>query len=312
MQDRASKAGGDELFVSVIVPVFNDAERLRICLEALAGQTYDAASYEVIVVDNGSDESENIAGVVSNFPLAVYAYEPRPGSYAARNKGLALAKGPVLAFTDADCIPSPTWIETGTQYLERTPNCGLVAGRIELFFKREKGNAIELYENLTAFSQQRWLTEAHGAATANVFTFKSVVEKVGPFNESLFSSGDFEWSERVFLAGYRQVYAQDACVAHPARHTLKQLYKRTVRIAGGVFDRCIRAEQSVWRRNWLFGKLLLAELTPPVNFAISNFRDSRLQGAAQKLSVSLVLLWVRYVSAFEMVRLRLGGVPHRG
>ncbi|MEL6159945.1 MAG: glycosyltransferase family A protein [Cyanobacteria bacterium J06623_5] len=300
------------MFVSVIVPVFNDAKRLRICLEALEGQTYDAACYEVIVVDNGSDEGEEIAGVVRGFSQAVYAYEPRPGSYIARNTGIEMARGPVLAFTDADCIPAPDWIEIGTGHLARTPDCGLVAGRIELFFKREEGNAIELYENLTAFSQQQWLTEAHCAATANVFTFKSIVERVGLFNESLFSSGDFEWSERVFLAGYQQVYADDAWVAHPARHTLRQLYKRTVRIAGGVFNRCIQSEPSVWRRNWLFGRMLLEALTPPVNFAINNFRDARLKGAGQKLSVSGVLLWVRYVSAFEMVRLRLGGTPDRG
>lgn len=300
------------LFVSVIVPVFNDAKRLRICLEALAAQTYSALCYEVIVVDNGSDNPLAIAAVINDFPQARYAHEPQPGSYAARNRGIQLARGPVIAFTDADCIPADDWLEAGVRQLQQTANCGLVAGKIKLFFQAEQGNAIELYENLTAFSQQQWLSEAHGAATANIFTFKSVIDDVGLFNERLLSSGDFEWSERVFLAGYQQVYAEDACVAHPARHTFAQLYKRTVRIAGGVFGRCIGSEHSFWRRNWLFAKLLLADLTPPVNFALSNLKDARLQGISQKLSVSLILLWVRYVSAFEMVRLRLGGVPHRG
>ena len=47
---------GSYLYVSVVIPVFNDLERLRICLDALERQTYPRKSYEVIVVDNGSDE----------------------------------------------------------------------------------------------------------------------------------------------------------------------------------------------------------------------------------------------------------------
>ena len=87
-------------FVSVIIPVFNDAERLKICLTALEKQTYPQDYYEVIVVDNGSDE--NLENVVKQFTQAKLAYYPELGSYAARNHGIALAKGEILAFTDAD------------------------------------------------------------------------------------------------------------------------------------------------------------------------------------------------------------------
>ncbi|HAA30818.1 MAG TPA: glycosyl transferase family 2, partial [Cyanobacteria bacterium UBA8553] len=74
-------------FVSVIVPVFNDAKRLKICLDALEHQTYPKHLYEVIVVDNGSDKNEDIEGVVAQFGQAIASYESIPGSYAARNKG---------------------------------------------------------------------------------------------------------------------------------------------------------------------------------------------------------------------------------
>jgi len=52
-------------FVSVIIPVYNDSIRLRTCLQALEEQTYPQSSYEVIVVDNGSDES--IEPIVAEF-----------------------------------------------------------------------------------------------------------------------------------------------------------------------------------------------------------------------------------------------------
>lgn len=306
-------------FVSVIVPVFNDAARLRLCLQALAAQTYEPENnqkgrknhYEVIVVDNASAASENIPDLVADFSCAVYAYESLPGSYAARNRGIDLAKGDILAFTDADCIPAKDWIEKGVSHLTEIPNCGLVAGQINLFFREAKANPIELYESVTAFPQQRLLDQHKGAATANVFTSRSVMDAVGLFNAELRSQGDLEWGGRVFAAGYRQFYATDVCVAHPARYTLQQLRRRTIRLAGGAFGRSIRPEQNVLQRNWTFTKMLLADLIPPVNFVISAFKDERLSGFKQKSIVPLVLVWVRYISAVEKARLRFGGVPHR-
>lgn len=329
-------------FASVIVPVFNDGARLRLCLQALAIQSYGQSDnprdnprekekdeqidsgypyeyhlhkyqdYEVIVVDNASDANEGIPAMVAEFPFAVYACERVPGAYAARNLGLRMAKGDILAFTDADCIPTADWLEKGVAHLTRIDNCGLVAGRINLFFRGDEANAVELYESITAFPQQRLLCQQQGAATANVFTLKSVVDEVGSFNASLLSQGDLEWGRRVFAAGYRQVYAEDACVNHPARHTFEQLRQRSLRLAGGAFSRFVRPEDGFFRRNLTFAKLLMADLMPPVNFAISALKDERLKGYRQKLLVPLVLIWVRHVSAIEKVRLRLGGFPNRG
>ena len=302
-------------FVSVVVPVFNDAARLQLCLQALAIQTYgqpDEQSYEVIVVDNASDANEGIAAIVAEFPFALYACEQMPGSYAARNHGLTIAKGDILAFTDADCIPSADWLEKGVAHLMRVDKCGLVAGRVNLFFRGAEANSVELYESVTAFPQQQLLSQHQGAATANIFTFKSVMDAVGPFDASLLSQGDLEWGRRVFAAGYRQFYAEDVCVDHPARHTLKQLRQRTLRMAGGTFGRLVRPEYGIVRRNFTFAKLLIEDLMPPVNFAVSALKDKRLSGYRQKLSVPLVLVWVRYVSAIEKVRLRFGGLPNRG
>ncbi|WP_406672106.1 glycosyltransferase, partial [Natronospira sp.] len=87
--------------VAVIVPVYDDARRLAGCLRALEEQTYPADRYQVLVVDNGS--GEDIAGVCRAFPRVRCVSEPRPGSYAARNKGIACTEGEFLAFTDSDC-----------------------------------------------------------------------------------------------------------------------------------------------------------------------------------------------------------------
>ena len=60
-------------FVSVIIPVYNDTERLKRCLGALENQTYPKNLYEVVVVDNGSDD--NVEGLVLLYDQAVMAFE---------------------------------------------------------------------------------------------------------------------------------------------------------------------------------------------------------------------------------------------
>lgn len=300
-------------FVSVIVPVFNDAEHLKICLEVLENQTYPKSLYEVIVVDNASDEEQDIKSVVAQFSQAVATYESLPGSYAARNKGIYLAKGEVIAFTDADCIPAPDWIEKGVKNLLETPKCGLVAGKIKIFFKNpERVTPVELYESITAFPQKELLARQRGGATANVFTFRSVIEQVGLFNAHMKSNGDMEWGQRIYSFGYQQIYADDTCVAHPARYSFWQLYKRTIRLAGGVYDLYIKKDNSLLQQNKTFARLLFNDLIPPLRFVYNAFMDNRLKGLGQKTQVSLVIFVVRYVSAWEKIRLKLGGASNRG
>ncbi|MGF1478324.1 MAG: glycosyltransferase [Cyanophyceae cyanobacterium] len=299
-------------FVSVVIPVFNDAERLKICLKALKAQTYPKTLYEVIVVDNASDEGQDIQGVVAQFDSAIAAFESTPGSYAARNRGLALAKGEVIAFTDADCVPAADWLEKGVKALLRTPNCGLVAGKIELFFKDpSRLTSIELFEKITAFAQKQLLEQYKGGATANIFTFRKVIEQVGNFDTSFKSGGDLEWGKRVFEHGYQQIYAEDVQVAHPARYSWGQIYRRTMRITAGLYSWQCRKAKSQFEQNTIFIICLAQNLIPPLNFMVSTFRDSRLKGLKPKLKVSLVMLFVRYITALEVIRLKLGGIPVR-
>lgn len=178
-------------FVSVIIPVYNDAERLEKCLAALENQTCPQDLYEVIVVDNASDES--ITRVVDKYQQTSATYEPEQGSYAARNKGITIAKGEIIAFTDSDCIPAPDWIENGVMALKNNPDCGIIGGRIKLFFRDpNRLTAVELYEDLTAFPQKRHIEINNFTPTANLFTHKVFFDKVGKFNYKLKSNGDRE------------------------------------------------------------------------------------------------------------------------
>lgn len=298
--------------VSIVIPVLNDSVRLQACLQAIEKQTYASNCYEVIVVDNGSDESHDTAGVVAQFPCTRMGFEPYASSFAARNKGVTLARGEVIALIDADCLPDPDWLEKGTQRLLAVPNCGLVGGRIDIYFQDpQRPTPVELYESLTAFPQQQLIEKQRFAATANVFTFKAIFEQVGGFEPCLKSSGDIEWGQRVAAAGYRLAYADKARVAHPARSTFAQLYQRSIRLAGGDYDLYHYRVSSWVRQQWNYSQLLFFSLVPPLEFVVRTLFDSRLKGIAPKLQVSAVIVFVRYVSAWELLRLKFGGVSTR-
>ena len=113
--------------ISVIVPVFNQAGRLGDCLDALLQQDVPAGSFEVIVVDNGSgDESMAVA---RQRPAVRLLAEPRRSAYAARNRGIRAARGSLIAFTDADCIPRPDWLSRLRERLVDAPEAMVVMGR---------------------------------------------------------------------------------------------------------------------------------------------------------------------------------------
>ena len=188
-------------FVSVIIPVQNDSERLKFCIKALRDQTYSKDLYEVIVVDNNSDE--DIKGALDEFNGVILAYEDSPGPAAVRNRGISLARGDILAFTDSDCIPHNDWIEKGVMSILGVPDCGMVAGRVEFVFRDpSKPTIYELYDSVVHFQQKLYIETRRFGVTANLFTFRRVIDDVGGFDSDAFKVAgceDVDWGWRVFF-----------------------------------------------------------------------------------------------------------------
>lgn len=289
--------------ISVIIPVYNDSKRLKICLEALENQTYPQDLYEVIVVDNNS--KENIQATVDRFDRVKLTSEKKPGSYAARNRGISLAKGEILAFTDSDCIPAANWLEMGIKRLKSVSNCGLVGGKIEIFFKDPHNpTAAEIYDTATNLQQKKYIEEYKYGATANLFTWKKVFEDVGYFDSNLKSGGDGEWGLRVHSRGYTLVYGEDVPIAHPARYSLAELTKKVIRQTGGTYDKEKGKEQN--KLTELFTNIL--QLRPPLRSAYRKVSSNPvLKNNHQKLQLFFAIVYLHYIKNLEKIRLGLGG-----
>ncbi len=274
--------------VSVIIPVYNDFRIVK-CLKALKNQTYPRERYEIIVVDNNSDKH-----FLTNLrKYKIRLLSAKEGTYAARNKGIKAAKGDILAFTDADCIPAKEWIEKGVDAI-RNQAAGLVAGKIELFPKGNRPTIAEMFEIITGFRQELYVKKWHFGATANVFTKKQVINKVGPFNDYLISGGDLEFGKRIFEAGYMQIYAPEVIVWHPARGSVLKILGKHRRVVRGI--NCIQKTKSI--------KKLLVDIKDDWP-QLADFReilgDRRLKKFRLKASIFFILLLVRFARTSQRI-----------
>jgi glycosyltransferase involved in cell wall biosynthesis len=293
-----------EVLVSVVVPVYEGMETLGKCLDALARQTHPA--YEVIVVDNGGNPG--IDELCAGRERVRLCHDSRPGSYSARNAGIALAQGQILAFTDADCVPDPHWVQRGAEGMARN-SCRLAGGRIKPWFEhQEKPSTIELCDViLHTMNQEQMLRECTSLGCANMFVHRTLFESVGLFNAALYSGGDCEFTYRVYRQQEKIVYLEDAIVFHRARRTLKELTQRYRRFAGAEF-----ASKTARGADEPVSQIRSASFRYRVGLCLGNIlrgvRDYRSQQNPLVLASTLLLVesYITSMKAIEYLRLGLG------
>lgn len=220
--------------VAVVIPVWNGEAVLGRCLDALARQTLPRGTYQIIVVDNGSNDAT--ARIARSYTGVELLEEKRPGSYVARNLGIERVRAPITAFTDADCEPAPDWLERILRAAASNPGFGVLAGKIELFDEiAPEREVFGDYERLFSFPQ------AHAArgncATANWASETALLKTLGGFDAALKSGGDRQMALRIRDSGHPLVFVPAMVVRHPVRASRAELVRKRQRLSGGRWDR---------------------------------------------------------------------------
>jgi glycosyltransferase involved in cell wall biosynthesis len=114
--------------ISVIIAACDDRQNLLRCLQSLREQTQPSDQREVIVVDDGSTDGTSEV-VFEHFPEVRLFRQENGGPDAARNTGVRMARGKILAFIDSDCTAPPGWLEALQKSLE-TQEYAIVGGPI--------------------------------------------------------------------------------------------------------------------------------------------------------------------------------------
>lgn len=223
--------------VAVVIPVWNGEAVLGRCLDALARQTLPRAAYQIMVVDNGSNDATCM--IARSYAGVELLEEKRPGSYVARNLGIERVFAPITAFTDADCEPAPDWLEQVLRAAAANPGFGVLAGKIDLFDEiAQEREVFGDYERLFSFPQ------AHAArgncATANWASETALLKALGGFDAALKSGGDRQMALRIRDSGHPLVYVPAMVVRHPVRASRAELVRKRQRLSGGRWDRTRR------------------------------------------------------------------------
>lgn len=163
---------------SVIVPVFEQWRCVPRLLQALREQGWSGA-FETILIDNGS---RSYAPPAALPPRTRILHCDRPGSYAARNTGIAVARGHWLLFTDADCVPAADWLERMAEALARHGDRCLLAGAVEVVAEGgDPLNRYQIYDMVKGIPQAHYVRRGY-AATANLCVPKAIIDSIGTFD----------------------------------------------------------------------------------------------------------------------------------
>ena len=227
--------------ISVVVPFFESQRTIRECVEALMTQDTADATVELLFVDNGAaDGSHSIVDEVTRTsqsdttdaitrPALRLLTESSPGAYAARNAAIRVARGEIIAFTDADCRPDRDWLQAIVRAMSR-PEVGVVVGHCR--YPPEASLALRLlerYENAkTRYVTNRCPAQYQFVYANNMAVRREVFERIGPFVEWA-RAGDTELVQRMAreLPELRVVYSDAMRVTHlefeRARDRLRRL-----------------------------------------------------------------------------------------
>ena len=231
--------------VSIIVPVKNGEKIIEKLIAALLAQDYPKDHIQIIIVDNGS--LDHTTEIIRKYPVILEHENKLASSYAARNKGLSIANGEIIAFTDADCVPEKNWISEGARALNKE-KADMAGGRIEFIFSERK-SAAECFDSLNSFRNDSFIYCKLGAVTANLFVRANLFSKMGLFPE-VQSGGDINWTGKALSNGFSLIYVPEAIVYHPARNFVEVLRKSWF-CGTGIL---LTLKQRSW---WLFRTLYL-------------------------------------------------------
>jgi GT2 family glycosyltransferase len=195
-------------FISVVVPAYQRPAGLGALFQALGEQSYPPYRFEVLVCDDGSTPPLAERVPAKDLPFSVrFLRGENAGPATARNRGIAEARGTIVAFTDDDCVPDPEWLEAIAQAMA-DPAVYAVHGPT-----RSSVPPIDPFVHSIHISRE------HGVATANFAVRKEKLVAVGGFDET-FGAPYFEDEDlsRRLQARFGPItWAEGVRVEHPPR-----------------------------------------------------------------------------------------------
>ena len=241
-----------EIEISVVVPFYNAENHIEDCARALLTQSYPAALYEIIMVDNNS--TDNSADLVRKHPRIKLLSEIKQGSYAARNRGVVESRGRIIAFTDADCVASKDWLRKISAPLD-SAEVGLVQGGRIYAVDSPALSMLAAYESERAsYTFSGTPNRVYYGYTNNMAVRRDLFYRCGPFLEIMRGADSIFVNQVIEYYTSRVIrYVPEAYICHlEIKRTWGYFHKRF------IYGKSL--QQNYSRRSRSHRKLAIAEI----------------------------------------------------
>jgi glycosyltransferase involved in cell wall biosynthesis len=237
--------------VSVVIPVLNGAGTIADTLRSLAAQRIEHCDVETIVVDNGS--TDRTVEIVKGFPVTLL-HERKRGAAAARNAGLRIARGEIVAFCDADTILMRSWLAELVAAFDDA-KVTLAAGRIVCH--PPKTGAERYLAASGVYDVERAVVRDPFplAPSGNMAVLRDAALAVRGFDEEMLTAEDADFSHRILQAFPGSIaYRDGAMLLHRSRSSDEALRRQAWVYGEGVARMYLRYPEIL---RWDLGKVLL-------------------------------------------------------
>jgi len=235
---------------------------LRDAIESIFKQTYPADRFEIIIVDNSSNDGTDrtLASLQEKAPCTVHYYrKENEGPGSSRNLGIEKAKGSLLAFTDSDCVADPEWLKNGVA--EMGAGIGLVQGK----------TVPNPEQTLRAFSRTQHIDRENGMyPTCNIFYRKDALSEVCGFSSDFcglncfgkprWGGEDTDLAWQLKKQGWKSVFADEAVIYHhifPVRPWQMIIGVRKYQLQGLFYAMPYLVKKHPELRKHMYGKFFL-------------------------------------------------------
>lgn len=227
--------------VTIVIAAYNSANYIAQALDSINAQTFN--DYEVIVVNDGSEDREELERILDSHPLQViYLIQENRGVSAARNAAIRIAKGRFYAQLDADDQWTPDYLEVQLKILADNPDVALVYPNATIIGDVSEG-PVEFMKASPSQGEVNFesLVRQECTVMTCVTAHMSAIKAAGMFDEDLRRCEDFDLWVRIVKNGGRIIYHRRVLALY-RRHagSLSSNRRPMIRSLLAVFEKCER------------------------------------------------------------------------
>ena len=203
--------------ISVIIPTYNRQKKIKKCLKAFKNQLLSKDNYEIIIIDDNSDDNTNeiVKDIADKKELNIIYIKnsKKSGPAFSRNKGIKKASFNIIALIDSDCIPEKNWLLKISKFYENNRDISVIGGYT--FTEGLKSKIIQFMANGAIHSNIKGKNTVIFFTTCNVAVKKDIFKNILFDEQFKFAGGeDLEFFWNIYKRGYVFFYDDSLKVFH--------------------------------------------------------------------------------------------------